>query len=469
MRQSNTPLSVNVLTTGSIACLLTLVAYVGCSKPNGLSLRKSIPLGGTGYVSTYKHPIIKDSTCAGLANLSDINSDGFDDILIASSSGHRDSSSATPVGWVEAICGKTGIILWSVMGSSDKTGAGTELRGYFVFDSAHVIGDLDGDSIADVFALDEYAKKRTAWISGKTGKIIHLGEFAERMNNLAVRPVGLRRTGNDHEMLFLKTLNRDDPSMSLLVYGVPDLQNRSDVQFALATPMVSVSNANVLTLNSPDENGGQAEWLVQTTPNHTGLAPSKRFCDWRVICGQTFKELRSLRTEVPTVISETQHTVLLDLLGLGEHAVIVCSGSGAGTDGTTSTLRAVSLKDGSIIWNRSGSEVAGGASTFSVDKSGKTTELGGDVDFGSPVVVVDDVNGDQTRDVATTIRVSGVSGSTIAVFSGKDGAMIRTLDLSTHNVSDSLITLRRNDQTELAALGSRLKTKQLELLILNLK
>ncbi len=448
--------------------LIALATLIGCSKPNGWSLSKSIPLVGKGYVSTFKHSVIKDSVCGGLANLGDTNGDGYDDILVASSSTNSDSSSATPVGWMEVICGRDGKSLWRLIGTHDKTGSGTELGGYFFFDSANVVGDLDGDAVNDIFALENYSKTRGAWISGKTGKIIHVGEFAERLNSTVARPIALRQTGNDHEVLFLELSKSSDPSISLLAYSVPDLKSRSDVQIELATPMESGLGARVLTINLPDENGGQAEWLIQSTVVKTGSETSERFCDWRVVCGQSFKELRSIRTQDPRVISETQHAVLNDLLVPGEHAMIVASASGAGPDGTISTLRAVSLKDGSIIWNRSGSDISGGASSISVDKSGKTTELGNDVDFGNAIVIVDDLNGDQARDVVTTISVGGVPGSTIAVFSGKDGALIRTLDLSSHNVSDSLITLRRGGQTELAAVGTRLKTKQLELLILNL-
>ncbi len=179
-----------------------------------------------------------------------------------------------------------------------------------------------------------------------------------------------------------------------------------------------------------DVNGdGTADCLFRRPLSKDSREPRYLF-EMAVLSGTDFSILKRFQTDWPRVHADTSYAKSADLNGDGVGDFLMASAAGAGEDGQTSLLRAVSAANGAVLWQVSGDRLPGGSRRFAVDaKTRKRTELSSDVEFGSAVSSTPDLNGDGIGDVVTPALavVEGKSRQSVLVFSGRDGKLLATL------------------------------------------
>jgi hypothetical protein len=412
--------------------------------------------------------LLPDSVSGGLANLGDINGDGFDDVLVASDSMRPNQSMNR--GWIEAYCGKSGKQIWKLegLGTEDAQAAGHDAA--FFLAEAYVLCDIDGDGVNDVYALEAYAKKKALWISGKTGQILSTNAVA----NIAWfwRPArwepGDKPEGH---LVFVSRYSAQEGQPVIFSYHeAANLKPIRDETLILGNAPVTSSDFFIANASLPDENGdGKPEWLVIRGIAGQGFDHPEYSWELRVICGKTLTTLRSFRTPRPRTGGQTAYAVIEGLPTANQTALVISTSTGEGPERRISSLRAVSLADGEVFWNRLGTELGGGLDLFTIDTAGARSETINDVTFGSAVVAIGDVDGDDVVDLATTIHQESMAGTAIALFSGKDGSLIRVLNTVSHRLASDhrapIVTLQRGSRKGLATVGQHAKSNQLELLI----
>jgi len=113
--------------------------------------------------------------------------------------------------------------------------------------------------------------------------------------------------------------------------------------------------------------------------------------------------------------------------------LVMAATSGGGPDHQSSFMLALSGADSAVLWEVLGTSLAGGAPSILVDvKTGQSRQLAADVEFGAPVRVLPDLNGDGVRDLATILPtlVGEKRVRAVLIFSGATGDHIGVLSLA---------------------------------------
>jgi hypothetical protein len=154
--------------------------------------------------------------------------------------------------------------------------------------------------------------------------------------------------------------------------------------------------------------------------------------EYAVLSGRDFTVLTQFVSERPRVTADTCFAACGDLNSDGTDDFAFTSSAGAGSDGYTSLVRAVSAADGTVLWQVTGDQLIGGRPGFAVDaKTRKKTDVAPDVNFKSPLVAVPDLNGDRVDELVTVALAAGRRGrvQSVYVLSGRDGAPLSVLQI----------------------------------------
>jgi hypothetical protein len=414
-----------------LGCVLMtfLVLGQGCAKPTGKDGGRSpaeatvedvriIPLTGGDHLYDAS-TLGKGFTSGGLVVLGDINGDQWPDFAVALR--RKDGKTEAEKTAVEAYSGKDGARLWQTRG---QYAAGTD--GYML---GHVtpVGDFDSDGVPDLYVLESWSKRSALVFSGKTGALLR--RFRFEPYGIYEQPLRSDDFNGDGvpDIVFLGREHQRNP-LAIDVHSGKDFASlkgpgglwaeATDRTRALALPEFHDVNGD-----------GVSDWLVQRAVgrDREGYATHTEFA---VVSGKEYGVLAKFQSPRPRITSSTAYSRTGDLNRDGTKDLVFAAHSGGGPTGRTSLLRAVSVADGATLWQVTGHELPGGKRGFTVDvKTRQRQETPADVEFGSPVVVVPDRNGDGVDEIVTTAQVADGNASTTAVlvFSGSDGKLLATL------------------------------------------
>ena len=427
------------LRRGVYMLLFALVlSWMGCGgRTSGDATERMIPLGEIHSLASMRAYFDEDSRKSGLHALGDINGDGVTD-LVVSASGQRGSEGrrgGVLRGWIAAFSGADGSLLWEIVGKSGQEAqAEGDESGYHLTAGAIVGGDFNGDGLPDLFVLDGYAQRRAWLISGRDGS--RIGEFDYEQLFGTDRPVRYIPSRP------LRMLDVDGDGVPDLVFPeAPGLGLRilSGRDFSLIAEHRDLWGDGEGPLRPhwtlpeyADDNGdGVVDFLARR------LVSGSHDFEMAVISGRDFSVLRTFRTEGPRVIGQFHFAAAGDLNGDGVADYVTASSTGAGPEGRSSYLRAVSGADGAVLWTVVGSGLPGGPTRFEVDaRSGEKRDLPADVGFDSAVVKIPDVDGDGVADVATVASGSD-SRRAVLLFSGATGDWLGELAPTQGRIVDS--------------------------------
>lgn len=350
----------------------------------------------------------------GLVALGDIDADGFTDLAVGVTYGKTTGHPSSPYrGSLTAFSGKDGHILWQVRGKTTRQAKAEDDKPYFLGEIAP-IGDVNGDTVVDIYVLEEWTKRTFLIFSGKTGKRL-LRQATPRRGRIRPlrvhditadgRPDLIFRTGHGLELTILSGTDfSTTQTWSKLWPGT----HGSPVWM---TPQFADFNAD-----------GTDDYLVRRW--HAQRAA------YMILSGKDFSQLATFDSRQPRVIGTIACTGPGDLDRDRMPDLVISSSAGAGPSGHTSFLHAVSANTGAVIWEIAGNQMPAGAAGFTVDaKTGKRTDLAPDVGFGAQVLTVPDLNHDAIAELATIILTPTKTGRTHAInmFSGADGSVLATV------------------------------------------
>ncbi len=357
--------------------------------------------------------------CGGLLALGDTSGDGCTDIVVAV---HRQSSGpSAEQSWIESHSGNDGSVLWQVQGKYSGEPQGQNYR----LGPISVVGDMNNDGVREVYCQEAGSLRSVLLLSGRDGRI--LGRYPTDRHNLYAQPVRCQDYNGDGVADFVFPGKRERPPGVEVLSGkdLSPLVQRDNI-WPEATGMFS----GWVLPEFDDVNGdGIADCLLGRPLSKDSREPRYTF-EMAVLSGKDFSILKRFQTEWPRVHATTNYVKSADLDGDGVGDFVMASAAGAGPKGQASLVRAVSGRDGAVLWQVSGDQLPGGRKQFAVDaKSRRKTELSQDVLFGSPVVASPDLNGDGVREIITAAEgdVEGESQQCVLVFSGRDGRLLATL------------------------------------------
>ncbi len=447
-----------------IVSLIVLVC-IGCSGAgSGVNKVQRIDLEGLKYLSREQRVIDLSSVSGGLANLGDIDGDESDDILVASNSPRPGQS--VGLGWIEAYSGATGQRIWQVSGMTNVEAQAAGFETGFRLNDAYLLTDVDGDQVPDVYAIEDNSKRVAFWISGKSGGII--GQFPIEGRDWWRQPAGVRFNENSQpQLVFLVNRlsnNPRQPAFEFVAASRLQMVGRQPVNWDDEPP----GEIAVLSNSVPDQNGdGQMDWLVRKGLHQDFEAPVYQW-GLAIFCGRQFELIREFKTDRPRIKKTEYWSVVHDIPSPGDVALVMSTGTGEGPQNRASSLRAISLDNGLVIWKVVGTNLTGGAESFTVDRAGNRSESIRDVEFGQAVVAAGDVNSDGVADMATTIRQP--EGHVVIIFSGVDGEQIQTINAGRDNLkigkSSPLIRINHGATASLVTTCTNKSTGGLELLVI---
>ena len=357
--------------------------------------------------------------CGGLLALGDVNGDGVTDIVVAL---HRKSSgTSAEQSWIEARSGKDGSVLWQVQGRYGEKADGQNYR----LGPISLVGDFNNDGVREVYCQEAASMRSALLFSGRDGRLLR--RDPTDYHSLYAQPVRCQDYSGDGvaDLVFPDRKERPPGVEVLSGKDLSPVLRRDDI-WPEATGMFS----GWVLPEFHDVNGdGVADCLLRRPLSKDSREPRYLF-EMAILSGKDFSMLKRFQTEWPRVHAHTSYAKSADMNGDGVGDFVMASAAGAGQDGQSSLLRAVSGADGALIWQVSGDQLPGGRRRFAVDaKTRGKTELSPDVHFGSPVFAVPDLNEDGVGDIVTAAQapVVGKPRQCAMVFSGRDGKLLATL------------------------------------------
>ncbi len=407
-------LQLSVRRVGLCAILWSCAACMGCSgggsgdsdlvERDGAS--RVITLDGAKGLLTVSAATMTASRATGLRPLGDIDGDGFPDLAVALN--RKGSPRPAEHTWLEAYSGSSGKLLWSLQGKHNRDPKINYRWGPFA-----VIADITRDGIPDIYCQEGYSKRSAFLISGRTGDILGRHAVERRAEfGLPIRCMDFDADGT-LDLLFSR------PAKSLAI-TVLSGKNLSKIKtFTVSWPENGREICWVLPTYHDDNSDGIADCLVQR------LAQSA--IEYAILDGNGFAVLRTFKSPRPRVGARTFHVTTNDLNGDQVGDFVMSSRAGGGPEGRKTLLRAVSGKDGSVIWDVSGDQIRGGARVWSVDvRTGKKTAEGQDIGFGNAVTTAPDFDGDGVDDLAVLTNAGSPerARSAVLIMSGKTGEVL---------------------------------------------
>jgi hypothetical protein len=364
-------------------------------------------------------------SCGGLHALDDLDSDQVTDLVIAV---HRPTSgSQMEQGFVEARSGRTGALLWQFQGKSDATAKADPLHGSYAVHGIAVIHDVDHDDVRDIYCREAYFKTSAILISGRNGQWI--GRFAIDRRDFWAEPIRTQDFDGDGVSDFLFRGASRSP------LGIEIRSGKDLVVLAAHDSIWTAADTSgsgwVLPLLHDIDRDGIPECLVRRELERDSRGARYTY-EYAVLSGRDFSVLTRFVSERPRVTADTCFAACGDLNGDGRDDFAFTSSAGAGPDGYTSLVRAVSAANGAVLWQVAGDQLIGGRPGFAIDaKTRKKSDLAPDVDFESPLVAVPDRNGDRVDELVTVALAAGQHGPvpSVYVLSGRDGAPLSVLQI----------------------------------------
>jgi hypothetical protein len=374
----------------------------------------TIPLNDVSYLEEQTIPNWEDGWLGGLAAIGDINGDGYTDIIVAAS--RQKSLGGVDPGWIEAYSGKDGSLLWQASGLTRdqvKENAQAYKLGPF-----SVLPDLNGDGVEDLYCREGWSHETALLISGKDGQVF--GHYALPSNALTwARLLCAIAQTDKTELAFFENRNR------VLSLNAADLKPLGNA--ALILPEVTELTILSTTFDNPRGNGDH-HWLVRRDVVQSNKDSPYQY-ELAVVSGPDRSLVRRFVTDRPRHGGRTVHACPGDLNGDGVPDLIVASSTGAGPDNSRSSLRAISSADGRTLWMIGGHELPGGREMIVVDLKTRQERSEVDVEFGSQVIGLPDLDGDGATDLATTAFIPSGNQSRrgILIISGATGRVLAKL------------------------------------------
>lgn len=429
-------------------------AFAGCGGDAADEGASADGTAATGNVATGGDPLVvelekikylqspphnrMDNASGGLLSAGDIDGDGFSDFIIAASAQGR--GAAVDRGWIEAYSGKDGARLWQINGKSeDEAKALGDEHGYRL-EEITLVGDINGDGVADVFARPGTGGSTTLLFSGRDGA--RLGRHTIDRSGHFAWPL-FARDANSDGIVDLAFPASEEQSFGIQVLSGTDLAplfQRFDIW-----PGANARSINwVLPLYSDVNGDGVVDALLRRglRQNHTDEVYT---FEYGVLSGTDLTILKTFESERPRIGGETHYAAAGDLNGDGHVDILMTSSTGDGEDRHASSIRAISGADGAVLWIVLGTQFPGGDQTFLVDtQTGEQTALQPDIEFGSQVVAVPDIDGDGVNEAATVAKppISGGSGNAVLMFSGATGQPFEPIEISDGRMQKSIAVLQ---------------------------
>jgi hypothetical protein len=373
-----------------------------------------VPLNDVSFLEEGKSPNCEDGWLGGLASIGDINGDGYTDIIVAAS--RQKSVGGVDYDWIEAYSGKNGQLLWQTSGltrEQAKNGKAYKLGPFAV------LPDLNGDGVPDLYCREGWSNDTALFISGKDGQV--LGHYALPSNAFTwARPLSAIPHTDKTELVFFENPNR---VLSLDAADLKPLGNGAPIW-----PDVT-GELTILSTTFEGERGkGDHDWLVRRDVVQSNTDSPYQY-ELAVLSGRDRSLVRRFVTDRPRHGGRTLHACPGDLNGDGVPDFIVASSTGAGPDNSRSFLRAISGADGRTLWTIGGDELPGGGETIVMDLKTRQRRSAVDVEFGSQVIPLPDLDGDGAPELATTAFIPSANQSRrgILIISGATSKVLARL------------------------------------------
>ncbi len=319
-------------------------------------------------------------------------------------------------GRITVYSGSSGKPLWAMSGLVGKRADEAGEKAYKVGDFA-LTGDLNGDGISEVFVRNDWSDKEAFLLSGKDGSRILRADTGRIAT--PVRVYDISGDGVD-DLIFLQGYE-----LGVFALSTDDLSECFRREKILALDPAS-HRQKWLAVDVPDLDGDAVnEYLV-------GLV-EKDQAHFIFLSGEDFSEIKRLPADRDVAGGTTIVASPGDLNGDGTPDLVITNNRGAETNDEVSYLGAVSGADGSQLWQVPGSSLPGGPARFAVDaKTGERRDLPADIGFGDPVTSLPDLDGDGAPELACALPlpVEGRSRMAVHVFSGGSGERLAALTIS---------------------------------------
>ena len=343
----------------------------------------------------------------GLAAPGDIDGDGWADLLVG--------SGAYP-GSFAAFSGKDGKEIWRVKAKTSKVAAADGEKGY-TFDDFALIGDVNGDGIADIFIRNSWAGKEAFIFSGKDGS-----RMLRAATGHATTPVRASDLDGDGvaEVVFLY-----DRRLSLRALSAVDLSAKLNKEDLLGLDPELVSQKWIAPAVADIDGDGVCEFLA-------GVADEEK-CEMVFLSGASFSAIKRIPAPRDVMFGRAVAACPGDLSRDGVPDLVIAHNRGAEVNEDVSYLAAFSGADGSRLWQVAGSSLPGGPPRIAVSaKTGERRSLPGDVGFGDRVTFISDLDGDGALEIACSLpTVVGEKRTRgVLIFSGATGERLATLTLA---------------------------------------
>lgn len=430
--------------TASLLLAATVVCMIGCSGDSGgsgggTSSERAEVSGSAGAEPSTRARILnvdravrfheadaaaESGLRGGLHAWGDLDGDGYDDVIVAFS---RKSGVRPDLGWLEAWSPSTGERLWQVTGVGSRPSEDKKrlIAGYSIGEITK-IGDVDGDGVADIYC--QRRLKRTVLIySGKSGDLLENRTKGDTPTFVTpVRAQDVDGDGIDDLWFVAHRPQRFVVEQALggahvrdLPLQWPGIEGGQSVKVAL--PEFTDANqdgiAEVLLYRSLPNPGGRVEQL-----------------EMAVLDGSTMQLLHKFPTPAPRVFGDTSFAAPGDVTGDGLPDIVKAVVCGAGEQGRTSHMQLIDGSSGNVVWKVTGDR-AGGVQEFAIDmKTGEKTELPPDIQYGGPIQVIRDLNGDGVPELATVCQTKGGAAGALFVHSGREGQLLGTIAPQGDNV-----------------------------------